>query len=200
MTEFNITYNSYYSSVCSAIEVFTMDIGFTAIKRFGPKDGEAWDKYVQWSGLTQLIEVISLDHTLCPNFFRDHEIVDADWTNLKYEGKVDIYRDPDYLRDRIGTNCSNYRIIAVAKNPLVPEGFSDSHFEFVGYDLIEDYTTISALTNCGGFPDVFRNEELSEFGLITNYERAVEVQRLLREYHPEEPHAICDLYAIWRSL
>jgi len=35
---------------------------------------------------------------------------------------------------------------------------------FVGYDLIEEQTQISALTNCGGFPDVSATNELNRFG------------------------------------
>jgi hypothetical protein len=68
----------------------------------------------------------------------------------------------------------------------------------VGYDLIEEQTQISALTNCGGFPDVFRNEELNRFGLIDNFERASKVRSLLVQRHPEEHHAQCEMYAIWR--
>ena len=68
----------------------------------------------------------------------------------------------------------------------------------MGYDLIEEQTQISALTNCGGFPDVFRNDELNSVGLIENFDRGSEVQRLLARRHPEEPHAQCELYAVWR--
>lgn len=71
-------------------------------------------------------------------------------------------------------------------------------FNFVGYDLIEAQTRISALTNCGGFPDIFRNEELNHFGLIEGFDRALEIKRLLAALHPEETHAQCDMYAIWR--
>src|SRR5579872_6041231 len=141
-----MAYN-YYPSARSAIEVFRMEIGFMAIKCFGPRDGTAWDKYVQWSGLTQLTEIISLDGILCPNFFADYEIVNEDWPTHKDEGQFGIFKTPYHLRDRIGTS-SNYRIIGVAKNPLAPGRFSDPHFEFVGYDLIEKDQTISALTNC----------------------------------------------------
>jgi hypothetical protein len=68
----------------------------------------------------------------------------------------------------------------------------------MGYDLIEEETQISAITNCGGFPDVFSNEELNRVGLISSFERAYEVRRLLAERHPEEPHAQCEMYALWR--
>ena len=38
---------------------------FIATERFGPWDGQAWIKYVKWSGLEQLEELVSLDSTLC---------------------------------------------------------------------------------------------------------------------------------------
>jgi hypothetical protein len=71
-------------------------------------------------------------------------------------------------------------------------------FSFIGYDLIEEQTQISALTNCGGFPDVFQNEELNRFGLVNGFERAQEIRSFLAERHPKEPHAQCEVYAIWR--
>ena len=43
-------------------------------------------------------------------------------------------------------------------------------FEFVGYDLVDIQSTASALTNCGGFQEVFSNNELSEKGLLKSHE------------------------------
>jgi hypothetical protein len=58
---------------------------------------------------------------------------------------------------------------------------------------------MSALTNCGGFPKAFSNSELSKKGLLTGYERSRSVQdSLIREY-PNERHADCHLWAIFRS-
>ncbi len=68
----------------------------------------------------------------------------------------------------------------------------------MGYDPIEEMTQISALTNCGGFPDVFANDELNPYGLLSHFDRAVEVWDNLKKLHPSESHAQCELYAIWR--
>jgi hypothetical protein len=76
--------------------------------------------------------------------------------------------------------------------------FIATEFRFLGCDLIEERTQISALSNCGGFPDVFGNDELNRCGLIDSFERAYEVRRLLAERHPEEAHAQCEMYTIWR--
>jgi hypothetical protein len=39
---------------------------FVANRPFDPSVGEGWDRYVAWSGLPQLSEVVSLDTMLCP--------------------------------------------------------------------------------------------------------------------------------------
>jgi hypothetical protein len=44
---------------------------FIAVEKFGPADGDAWTKYVEWSGLSQLDELISLDTILCPTLLPD---------------------------------------------------------------------------------------------------------------------------------
>ena len=57
---------------------------------------------------------------------------------------------------------------------------------------------ISALTNCRGFPDVFLGTELNAVGLIDTLSRAYEIKHELRRRHPEEPHAQCLVWGIWR--
>jgi len=45
---------------------------------------------------------------------------------------------------------------------------------------------------------VFGKEEISDLGLLQNLVQAEEVQRGLRTAYPFEPHAECDVWAIWR--
>ena len=73
-------------------------------------------------------------------------------------------------------------------------------FEFLGYDLVDVEASASALTNCGGFPDAFDNGELSSKGLLTSHARALQVQADLRTKHPEEHHANCHVWAIFRAV
>jgi hypothetical protein len=72
-------------------------------------------------------------------------------------------------------------------------------FSFLGFDLLDVCGDVSALTNCGGFEDVFGKEEISELGLLRDVVRAYEVQLGLRTAYPNEPHAECHVWAIWRS-
>jgi hypothetical protein len=49
----------------------------------------------------------------------------------------------------------------------------------MGFDLIDEASSISALTNCGGFARAFENSELSGAGLVPAASRAYEIQRAL---------------------
>ena len=88
-------------------------------------------------------------------------------------------------------------INAVGRGNFLPELWYDV-FEFIGYDLVDKDSSISALTNCGGFPKAFSNGELSEKGLFRTHERSREVQEALRQQYPTEHHADCHLWAIFR--
>ena len=76
--------------------------------------------------------------------------------------------------------------------------FHDPRFEFCGFDPIEQQTGISALTNCGGFDKAFLSGDLSDCGLLVDHARAIAVRQLLLAEYPEEPHACCRIWAIWR--
>ena len=76
--------------------------------------------------------------------------------------------------------------------------FCDPRFAFCGFDLIDEHGGISALTNCGGFDRAFLRAELSECGLLLDHSRALAVRQLLRTEYPDEPHARCRIWAIWR--
>jgi hypothetical protein len=171
---------------------------FIATERFSPADGEKWRKYFEWAKIPQLTEIVGLDSMLCPRIAT--ELSDEDWNHVVCEDfRLDYFLHLDYLKQRT-EGISRKNILGLYRNsethivaPPAPERFC-----FVGYDLIEEQTQISALTNCGGFPDVFQNHELNRFGLIEDFERASEVRYQLLERHSEEPHADCELYAIWR--
>ncbi len=126
---------------------------YIAVEPFDPRFGETWTNYVAWSGLTQLVEVVSLDGSLCPPVIR----------NPREE-------------------CRGV--------------LSDIRFEFKGYDLLGQAN--SALTNCGGFPLAFQNEELSSSGLIPTFARAREIQASLRDNYPDSSDSDCDIWALWK--
>lgn len=177
-----------------------MSIGYGAVERFGPDSGDTWLNYVACFGVPHLKEVISLDGLLCPNLVKD--LTDDDWQqNLVDDGLIFYFHHLDYFLSRFNVPA-NYQIVAIVKNPNGSETLDDPRFEFIGYDLIEADMGggISTLTNCGGWDKAFADSDLSEYGLVVSFERATRIKQLLIQYYPDDPHALCDLCAVWRMV
>lgn len=68
-------------------------------------------------------------------------------------------------------NTEDKQILAVVKEPELDcsVAIQLEGFQFCGYDLVEDFTRISALTNCGGFDKAFSACEISRYGLIEDF-------------------------------
>jgi hypothetical protein len=174
---------------------------FIATEKFTPLSGAAWEEYIAWSGLTQLVELVSLDGLLCPTVLR--EIDGEDWSHIVNEDfMLHFFVNLEYLQKKI-SKIPNRNLLCVYRDPVVepPEPAVDStRFEFLGYDLVDACGTVSALTNCGGFPDAFDNRELSSKGLLTSHDRALRVQSELRRQYPDSNHANCHIWAVFRAL
>jgi hypothetical protein len=173
---------------------------FIATDPFTSRAGEAWTKYIAWSGLTQLDEVVSLDPMLCPTLLP--EVKDEYWPHIVNENfMLDFFVHLDFLLDQVA-GIPEHNLLCVYRNPPSPPPPCDGtvSFEFLGYDLVDVQASASALSNCGGFPDVFNNAELSSKGLLSSHARAFQVQAELREKHPEEHHADCHVWAIFRAV
>jgi hypothetical protein len=171
---------------------------FIATRRFDPSDPERWNNYANWAKIPGLKEVVSLDGMLCSRLV--NEFNTEDWLHIVNEDfRLNYFYHLDYLISRV-SGAKPRNILGLYRNQeahiTIPPG--PGGFEFMGYDLIEEQTQISAVTNCGGFPEVFANSELNSCGLLSDFARACEVRRLLKEKYPEEPHANCEQYAIWR--
>lgn len=176
-----------------------MGITYIVLETFSKGD-EAWNKYIEWSKLNHLKEIISLDIALCPSILK--ELQESDYTHIvDNDHRYIVFDDYMWLNERTN-GFTDKQLLALYHEPdfecreVDPEG----KFEFCGYDLVEDNTGISALVNCGGFEEAFSSDDLSEVGLISSYERAREIQALLTEFYPDENHAYCDLWAIWRFI
>jgi len=171
---------------------------FIATERFDSSDGEKWREYFEWAKIPALVEVVTLDLMLCRRLIAAPQ--EEDWHHIVREDfRLDYYYHLDYLLRRVG-GVRRRNILGLYRNPEehVSTSPGPGDFRFCGYDLIEELTQISALTNCGGFPEAFRNEELNRFGLIGTFARACAVRCMLAERYPEEAHAQCEMYAIWR--
>jgi hypothetical protein len=171
---------------------------YIATESFGPWCGKRWTSYLGYSGLTQVREIVSLDNLLCPTLLK--ETHDEDWAHIVNENfMLHFFTDLEYLRYRCREEF-NHNLLCLIENP--DQNFNqstiDPGFVFKGYDLVDLYNGNSALTNCGGFPLVFQNSELSEFGLISQLSRAIELQRELPLKYPDQPHAKCKIWLISR--
>ncbi|HEY6256993.1 MAG TPA: hypothetical protein VIY51_14495 [Xanthobacteraceae bacterium] len=171
---------------------------FIATKKFDPSSGPAWQEYLECSGLSQLDELLSLDPVLCPTVLPD--IKDTYWPHIVNEDfMLNFFLDLDFLLEQ-ASGIAEKNVLGVFRNPPSPVPSGLPHFGFVGYDLVDVTGSASALSNCGGFPEVFANAELSPQGLLKSHARAVEVQARLRELYPTEDHADCHVWAIFRLI
>lgn len=170
---------------------------YIATETFTPRRGAEWEKYVEWSGLSQLDEVVSLDSMLCPTILPD--IKDEYWPHIVNEDfMLAFFTNLDFLLAQL-SGIAERNLLCVYRNPLTPPPPA-AGFEFLGYDLVDIHGDVSALTNCGGFPDVFDNDELSSKGLLISYTRAFQVQAALRAKYPDEHHASCHVWGIFRAV
>jgi hypothetical protein len=175
------------------------EIWYTCRGVFSAATRMDWDKYVAWAQLPQLCQVVSLDSFLCPDVI--NELNAEDWQyNVQADYFIFMFRDLDYLLERVRDVTEPFDVLAVCHEPDADARtlFDDARFEFMGYDLMDEWVGDSALTNCGGFPEAFDNSELSEVGLLRDFAQANIVQQRLREFYADEPHANCDVWAIWK--
>lgn len=127
-----------------------MSMGYVAVETFFPTE-----KYKEWSKLFHIRQVISLDCALCPSILVGD--VKDDYRYLHgYDFYNDVLNDLDLLLDKI-KGKKDIQILAVLREPKrdCVNILTDTRFGFYGYDLLEDFTRISALTNCGGFNKAF---------------------------------------------
>lgn len=172
---------------------------FIATEPFTSRDGEKWLKYISWSGLGHLDEVVSLDPMLCPTVLP--EIKDDYWPHIVNEDfMLNFFVDLDFLLKAV-SGVGRMNLLCVYRNPQSPASPCDGRlrFEFLGYDLVDVEGSASALTNCGGFPAAFENSEISPKGLILSHTRALEIQAALRRHYPTEHHADCHVWAVSRA-
>ncbi|QHT65551.1 hypothetical protein GXP67_02160 [Rhodocytophaga rosea] len=158
-----------------------------------------WQGYIAWSNLRHVKEVITLDSTLGKNVVERDNLLDADF--LVWEDYIPhLYTSLAYLRSKLaGKDAAIYNLLAVTKEPTEPcEALYLENFDFIGYDLLDVHGDVSALTNCGGFDNTFLPEDLNEYGLLSTYQKAYTIKAALIKNNPDEPHATCHVWAIWR--
>lgn len=172
---------------------------YIVTERFDPSHGEAWTNYIAWSQLGQLTDLVTLDSHLCPAVVG--EIREEDWSHIVNEDfMLHYFTDLDYLLARSG-GAVGRNLLCVFRDPEThpTPPHEGPEFQYLGCDLVDVDGGPSALTNCGGFPLAFANSELSTHGLIRSLSRAKEVQEALRHHYPDEGHAACHVWSVFRA-
>lgn len=176
----------------------------------GPFDAEhpSWQGYAEWSGLTHLSEVVSLDCSLNENLVEpDYDNAD-DWNYIHtvehehsdlYDSlQTGFYTSLDYVLNRVNTTVEFNLLTVVIEPDQECSVIEREGYEFIGYDLLDKDFSISALTNCGGFDETFLPSDQNDKGLIDELEKAYDIKRRLLENNPDETHADTNVIAIWR--
>jgi hypothetical protein len=162
--------------------------------------GLSWDKYIKWSKLIQLTEVVSFDGILNQSLVEPDYANSEDWNFIHCHGiqQTGFFTTQEYVL-RKSRKKDKFNFLTVVLNP--DQSCQDpivEDFEFVGYDLMDQQFGNSALTNCGGFDETFLPEELNQYGLIDDYIKVYDIRKRLLENNPEERHADTNVIAMWR--
>ncbi len=181
------------------------DIYYTARSTYDKdhnEDGMSWKKYLEWSRLIHLKELVSVDSMLNKVLVKPDRNQEEDWKYLVIDNyyETGFFTSLDYVLRRMESK-EKFNLLAIVIEPkqdcknVMLEGF-----EWVGYDLLDKEYTISALTNCGGFDETSLPADLNHFGLIDDYGNASTIKQRLLENNPDEYHADTSIIAIWRHI
>lgn len=160
----------------------------------------SWDKYIEWSRLPQLTELISVDGMLNKVLFEPDRNNADEWNYIVTDDHYEtgFFTTLDYVLMKAG-NVKEFNLLAVVIEPAQDcKAITVDQFVFLGYDLLDKEYSISALSNCGGFDESFLPGELNQFGLVDEYDKAYDIKRKLLENNPQEHHAYTNVIALWR--
>lgn len=145
------------------------------------EDGMSWNKYIEWSKLTHLTELVSLDGMLNellvePDYYDN--VDDWNFIHVVEQYQTGFSTTLDFVFKRLKAK-DKFNLLTVVLEP-------DQDF------------SISALTNCGGFDETFLPTDLNDKGLIDDFTKAYDVKKRLLENNPDEHHADTNVIAVWR--
>src|SRR6478752_2135874 len=155
------------------------------------RDGRTWDSYIKWSKLTHLTEVVSLDLILNELLVEPDYDNPDDWNFIQTDGQwqTNLFTTEEYVLQRTKTK-QKFNLLTVIVNPNHDcKDILLTDYEFMGYELLDWGYGNSALTNCGGFDEIFLPSDLNSVGLIEDYLAAYDIRKRLLENNPEEHHA-----------
>lgn len=164
------------------------------------EDKMSWDKYIKWSKLAHLTELVSLDGILNKGLVKpDYDNAD-DWNYIHVveQHQTGFFTTLDFVFKRIKAK-GKFNLLAVVLEPEQDcNNINIDGYDFIGYDLLDRDFSISALTNCGGFDETFLPTDLNDKGLINDFTKVYDIKKQLLNNNPNEHHADTTVIAVWR--
>ncbi|MCE7040357.1 hypothetical protein [Dyadobacter sp. CY312] len=163
-------------------------------------EGMSWGGYIEWSKLTHLTELVSLDGMLNEILVESDYDNAEDWDFIHVVGQYQtgFFTTEEYVLRKLKTK-NRFNFLAVTIEPDQDcKNIHIENFVFVGYELLDQDFGISALTNCGGFDETFSPKEINKYGLIDDFENAYSIKKQLLINNPAEHHADTNVIAVWR--
>lgn len=162
---------------------------------------KSWEKYISWSGLDHMQELISLDRYL-------NELLEElnDWHKDEYWTysvddnlyKTGFFTSLEYVL-RMTKSKDRFNLLAVVKEPKEDcKGIRIDGFDFIGYELLDKFYSCSALSNMGCMDKGFSPNEINQLGLMDSLDKAHRIQKHLRDYYPDMEDADTNVIAVWR--
>jgi len=160
----------------------------------------SWDKYIEWSKLTHLTELVSFGGML------NEVLVDPDYDNADdwnyihafEQNLTGFFTSIDFVFKRLNKKEKFNLLMVVLEPDQECIKIDVDGFEFVGYELLDKDFSFSALTNCGSFDETFLPADLNDKGLIDGLEKAYDIKKRLLENNPDVFHADTNVIAVWR--
>ena len=161
---------------------------------------KSWKPYLEWSKLSHLTELVSLDGMLNEMLVEPDYDNGDDWNFIHVDGKwqTSFFTTADYVLKTLKPQDKFNLLTVVLEPDQECKDVKIDGYEFVGYDLLDKEYGNSALTNCGGFDESFLPSDLNDKGLIDHVTKAYDIKKRLLENNPEEHHADTNVIAIWR--
>lgn len=181
-----------------------MDIYYTAradLEAAYVESGFGREGYAKWKAVSRLTEIVTLDSLLNKSLIESESDSPAYWDNVvthKAQWPT-LFKSLEYVLSKV-QHKERFNLLAVALEPAEDCGkILLDDFEFVGYDLLDrEWGDISSLTNCDGFIMSHTQDDLNEYGLLKEFEKAYDTKKKLLENNPGHGHEDTDVVALWR--
>jgi hypothetical protein len=167
---------------------------FKVVNQFKKHDDEdSWKAYMEFSGLEQVTDFCSLDSSLNDSVFEPES--NEDWNNCVNEDyKTEFITNLDYAKQVQRKNPGS-QIFGLIIDPQNSGEYEQDRL--LGFDIVDGYFSNSLLTNCGGYPDIFENEAINQYGLIDEIDKAYAIRNRLRMVNADSHAEDCEVIAVY---